>query len=273
MSTRVIVYTAIMTAMLLSCDKPEDTASANNQSILRHFSFIREHNGNIEVGPIGLPSLPLRVDSNRPCEGSVGSVIPPLAVFECSFALLSTPTFLLERGLGAIVGNENINIGRVILPDVDRINFVHQTKQNDCWAATLEMARAYRGLKHISQDDIISRSASYCPKLSEQQYGADAYQIMYMISILERSFDGGSRSHELCSMTECIAEAIHRRHPVIMLHAGHAVLIVGVEYMKPSSRDDPFLVRDFLVYDPSGNGEMDTISILSACRGDVFIVY
>ena len=114
---------------------------------------------------------------------------------------------------------------------------MQQSKPNDCWAATLEFARDFLHLHHVSQGDLVSEAQKICPRLEDQTAGADAYQITFSIATVLLRYDRPRTNPHFCSDTQCVIDLLVKGHPVIMLGSGHAVLVVGMDYSAGKNRD------------------------------------
>jgi hypothetical protein len=169
------------------------------------------------------------------------------------------------------------------------VNFAaHQSEPADCWAATLETARAFLHLPQVSQDQILRDAKTICPKLNYQRFGASMNQIAQTINYLEATYDKGNPVHpDFCTKPECIIESLQHRQPVIMLYSGryadhgHAVLIVGLDYAVTNVQGKTAIIPyTFHILDPVNQNETThtpvpetTSAMYAACRADAFISY
>jgi hypothetical protein len=142
---------------------------------------------------------------------------------------------------------------RVYLDGIDKF-LVQQSKPNDCWAAALETARRYLHLYPVSQGEMIEAGQQICPRLKSQPKGADTYQIAYIIAHVLSRYDIGLADPHFCVDAQCIVVSLLRDRPVIMLRSGHAVLVVGADFL--TDRDPTrsakalVVVKRFKILDP-----------------------
>lgn len=330
-----------------ACAPPADTSQSTPQLVLSHIvqpvaandSSITTGmtNADVDSSPatassqapefgIGLPELgaTTSVSAVRACEGSTGSILPPMFLSQCvpeitqiqSFlppsqqrqfnqnvglplsglgtatSLLLNPNFLANtlthlgetRGIplaqqfrGAYTTQNQpatYTNGHIFLRGIEQY-WVHQSVDNDCWAATLETARRFLHLPYVSQDQIREIADRLCQQLHHQRFGASTYQIVYAISKLHSSDGEVTSVHpHFCNSFACIVNSLTGQQPIIMLNSGHAVLVVGADYYSGTANGQS-IVRygTFYILDPAGNGNVKAKSLFSLCRADAFIAY
>jgi Papain-like cysteine protease AvrRpt2 len=255
---------------MASCSPPTDVGGAENQVIGK--GLVLPTQGDLLVGP-GLLSATEIIQATKSCEGSVGSIIPPLSVNQCAMNVLATPLLALENLQNALTGTVDPNAHHIYLNGIERY-FVRQSEPENCWAATLETARDFLGLHPVSQDELIASARQICPRLREQNRGAEAYEIVYVIISVLKQYDRWRTEPHTCPDAECIITALSQGHPVIMLGSGHAVLLIGMDYtVKPTNNPKPLVVVERLfVFDP-WSGQVDTWTPFSFCKIDVVFAY
>lgn len=267
--------------IISGCSTPSDRGGAQSQVILGGLVKITPTNSNdpnaryqTEIGLSTLGNTQV-VKASQSCEGAVGSIIPPISFVGCGGALTSLPLNLLEDFTNWIAGSKDTAETHLLLDDAEQY-LIQQSNQNDCWAATIEMARAFLKLPRVSQEDILSLSDKYCPLIKTQPYGADAFQIIHMILKIAQAYDGHGPDSHFCNDYQCIVRSLEKSHPVIMLESGHAVLIVGIDYFAdPAVTHGQFIVspKRFYILDPMDKAGVKTWTPLSVCHADVFISY
>lgn len=262
-----------------SCTTPVDKEAATNQLI---------GEGILLPGPpdqYGMPSKfyfgpgiltrTSAIQSQKPCEGAIGSILPPLSLDQCVAGVLTLPLLGLQKVATALsYGANDPNEHHVYLTGIEQY-WVHQTQNNDCWAATLETARDYLHLRHVSQTELIDSARQVCPMLNTQSHGAEAYQIAYSIASTLRGYDFSRTDPHICGDISCIITALTQGQPVIMLGGGHAVLLVGMDYDVAGTGPNPaVVVEQMFVLDPAAEQPVvSKWSTFSFCKIDVFIAY
>jgi hypothetical protein len=262
--------------MMASCASPNDPAdvqSANNTLI---------QNGIIHEQPkvpgqvatyatVGFGQLTEAqiISENHSCDGAAGSVVHPLIGNQCVLNALLLPITALINVSSALSGEQNDDVQHTDLTGIQTY-FVHQDKQNDCWAAAFVMAREYQNLYPVSQQELLSHAYNVCPVLSSQNHGATLYQIYYVMKDL-RKYDAGISPH-FCNDSKCIVFSLLSGQPVIVLMSGHALLMVGADWEKLSDTDA--LILRARVLDPaSKTATIKTLSSFQLCSADAFISY
>jgi Papain-like cysteine protease AvrRpt2 len=261
---------------LTSCSLPANKEEARNQVIAQGILSPGPRPGTLIFGPALLSQGHVAI-SRKACEGSIGSILPPLAFTQCVANVIGQPFMLIDRIKAAVNGIQDPYAQQrhhVYLTGIEKY-FVQQSKEYDCWAATLEMARRYLHLYYVSQDDLLESGQKACPGLSAQK-GAEAYQIVYVIISKLYRYDQSRTTPAICFNVQCIVDYLARGHPIIMLGSGHAVLLVGMDYMTIPNQNgsQPIIfVERMFVLDPIGNGQVETWSDFTLCKEDVFMVY
>lgn len=262
---QVAIAAVIATA---SCADPKDTGVADVFVVVQ--GILGMHNPFNLNDPIlaqpGRLSRTIVQKAQTPCEGSVGSVLPPIAFEGCGnpfLALQNTQEWIsTEFGFGS-------GLNYVFLPDVQKY-WVRQTSASNCWAAALETARRYRHFRYLTQSDIYDFALSYCPILGTQREGASAFQITYIIAQLMERYHERNGENMICSDMKCILDTLKSGHPIIMLNSSHAILIVGADYFDNNIPT----VKSFKILDPASvNGEIETVPVWKRCMADAFIPY
>jgi Papain-like cysteine protease AvrRpt2 len=195
-----------------------------------------------------------------PCDGAAGSLLPALAIMQCSSGIVMGPVWALESAMNASSGRT------LVLQGLERFH-VHQEKDNLCWAAALETARKFLNLRHIPHTQMTGVVARDCPKLPEQKTGAELFQIAYTISKINHDYDGNKLNPHWCSTEKCIVDAIAHRRPVMALMKSHAVLIQAVEIA--SGTDS--IIRKWYILDPAKDGRIESREALEMCTAAGFI--
>jgi hypothetical protein len=195
-----------------------------------------------------------------PCDGAAGSLLPPLAIMQCSTGIVMGPVWALENATTGPSGRT------LALPGLERFH-VRQEQDNLCWAAALETARKFLNLRHIPHTQMTGVVAHDCPKLPEQKKGAELFQIAYTISKINRDYDGDKLNPHWCSTEKCIVEAIAHRRPVIALMASHAVLIQAVEIADGTDS----MIKKWYILDPAKDGRIESREALEMCTAAGFI--
>ena len=274
LARRVAFCGALMLIAITSCSPPTNTAEATNRVIAAGFMRPGSTPGELVFGP-GLLSRPYVSETGRSCEGSIGSIIPPIAIMQCVTNTALRPLMILGDLQLALNGVRPESIRRhVYLNGIERY-WVHQSQPNDCWAATLETARRYLHLHPVSQDDLIESAQRICPALRSQQRGADLYQIVTAIRYRLKVYDERVRAPGVCLDDQCILDSLTRGRPVIMLGSGHAVLVVGLDYVPVpgATSGSKYIIDRIYVLDPAGNGEVEARSPPSLCNAEAFVFY
>jgi hypothetical protein len=116
-----------------------------------------------------------------------------------------------------------------------------------------------------------------CPDISDQQYRADAYQLLFIVKQLYLSHDQGRVKPDICTDAKCLVHSLQGGDPIIMLKQDHAVLIVGADYdIFPQYPDSP-VVRYLHILDPATRPDdpkkEKVIPFLDACKTDLFVAY
>lgn len=257
---------ALFLAGLVSCAASTGTGGPISQVIMG--GFLRPENGNLYFGP-GLLSLQDVVRGTKPCEGASGSILPPLAVNQCVGDILASilPSF---QGI-----DNNPDQNHLYLTGIERY-FVHQSQENDCWAATIQMARDYLHYTPVSQEELINASQRACPNLSAQSNGADAYQIAFSVASTLKQYDQSRTIPHFCPNIQCIVSSLQKGHPIIVLGEGHAVLMIGMDFvvLPPGKHGPIFVVQHIYVLDPANEyAQVEKWSPFTFCKADAFISY
>jgi hypothetical protein len=139
------------------------------------------------------------------------------------------------------------------------------------------MARAIHGLPRLSQQSILAAGLNFCPVISDQQFKADAYQILYIVKKIYQSYDRSRVNPDICIDSKCIIKSLQNSEPVIMLRHEHAVLIVGADYESDSRYPDSYVIKYLHILDPASPPDAikkeRIIPFLTACGADLFIAY
>jgi len=273
------IVLAFICVVITSCSIPEDTEGATAQLIGQGLLHVQggQRLGDLLTYSFGVQNLSQTqvVKSHSLCEGAIGSVIPPLAVKECvgsAITLLFRPLDELQVSASGTQYPEN----HVYLAGVNRF-WVRQSRPNDCWAAALQIARDFLHLHHVSQDELIDSAQNLCPRLKDQPKGADVYQMTFSIVALLARYDIRFANPHFCGDAQCILASLMRDRPVIMLRSGHAVLIVGADFLADQNPMGPapalVAVNNFKILDPAGTGEVANESPFVMCNADAFLAY
>ena len=265
-----------------SCTNPDDKQGAIGQVIGEGFILPGQRSGNqpgtpksdVFVGP-GLLTRTEVVSGKNACDGAIGSVIPPLSITQCAGSVLTLPLLGVEKLLTALSGGAGVyGEYHIYLTGIEQY-WVQQNEQNDCWAAALETTRRYLNLYPVSQSELIGSARRVCPMLSTKGRAADAYEIAFSIASTLQIYDRPRTNPTICPDIECIVGSLRNRHPVIMLGAGHAVVIVGMDYAVRGTGPKPLIVveRVFVLDPASKSAEVQTWSPFGFCKADVFIAY
>ncbi len=260
---------------IAACSNPTDTKEATDKIIGQGFArSVPAPNTAIGTGLLVGPGLlfPTQVvQGKQSCEGAIGSILPPLSG-QCAISAFSVPMFALER-TRALMSGKSFNENHVYLSGIDNF-WVGQNKDNDCWAAALETARDFLHLHHVSQDYMIDATQRICPRLHTQPGGAEAYQIAYAISSLLSQYDKAHTNPHFCSDERCMVQSLASGHPIIILLSGHAVLLIGMDYVIGNSRDEPIIDHLFILDpDPSSGRDVKTWTSFSLCKADALLSY
>jgi hypothetical protein len=257
---------------LASCSPPADTGGAQSRLVGQGFLHT-EQLGNLFRTSFGLKYLSKTqvVSSQSYCEGAAGSVIPPMAVKECVESGISAFFRPLDE-LQLLGSGASYPENHIYLSGIERF-WVPQSKSNDCWAAALETARRYLNLRYVSQDELIESTQRLCPRLADQAAGADTYQITFAIAAILSRYDIGLANPHFCDNGECIVASLSRNRPVIMLRSGHAVLVVGADFLVGTHPYYLVVIKNLKILDPAGSGEIEDRSAFNLCSADAFIAY
>jgi hypothetical protein len=198
--------------------------------------------------------------SEKPCDGAAGSLLPPLAITQCSTGAVLGPVWMLEDITTGFTGRT------IALRGLEQ-HFVHQEQDNLCWAAALETARSFLGLSHISHLELVNVVANDCPKLASQSTGAEMFQIAYTVAKINRDYDRNKLNPHWCSDERCIVQSMARNRPVIALISSHAVLIQAIEIASGT----PDSIRRYYILDPAKDGRVEPREALDMCRAAGFV--
>ena len=209
------------------------------------------------LGSLGETHLVL---TDKTCDGAAGSLLPPLAVTQCSTGAVLGPVWVLEDITTGFTGRT------LALPGLEEF-FVHQEQDNLCWAAALETARGYLKLSHISHLDMLSIVGNDCPKLANQSVGAEMFQIAYTVAKINHDYDGNKLNPHWCSTESCIVDSMVHRRPVIALISSHAVLIQAIEIASGT----PDSIRRYYILDPAKDGHVERREALEMCTAAGFV--
>jgi len=262
----------LMLASIGSCTRPANREEAISQVIAKGILRPGSTPGTLLFGP-GILTQGSVAESTKPCEGAIGSIFPPFSLTQCVTYGLTAPLNLLGDVALAMKGATPPR-GHVYLTGIEKF-WVPQSEKNNCWAAVLETARKYLGLHYVSQDDLLESAQKICPGL-KQQPGADAYQIVSAIRYRLQQHDQSRLTPGVCFDIQCVVGRLQNRRPVIMLGAGHAVLLVGLDFrIAPGARGagPAILVERMFILDPNGNGQVETWSTFAFCKIDTFMYY
>jgi hypothetical protein len=271
---RWVIALCLFFCSLTSCTTPTDNQSAINSVIAQGFLRPGSTPGSLLFGP-GLLTQG-QVSEGSSCTGAIGSVLPPFSLNQCAMYTLMGPMVMLSElhmSLNGVQGDPYIR--HVYLNGIEKF-WVHQSEPNNCWAAALETARNYLHLHYISQNELLESAQEVCPQVSRQTAGADTYQIVSTIRYRLKQYDQQLTTPGICSRIECVVDKLSEGRPIIMLGAGHAVLLVGMDYYNmPSSGPNvpSVLVLKMYILDPSGNRQVETRSTFSLCKEDIFMFY
>lgn len=215
------------------------------------------------------------------CLGDAGSILPPLT-FSCGLAALTQPLTSMDHLVWSLTGY-HANQRHVGLTGIEQF-FVPQSDPTDCWAATLATARAFLHLPEVSQNQILADATHLCPQIPNQ-LGASLSQIAHTIDYMEATYDKTAPVQPTwCTDADCIISSLTNQRPLIMLKpgqdAGHAVLLVGVDYDSNPTGNNPAhdkpvdVVQTFYILDPANKAPIiETRSLYEVCRSDAFISY
>jgi hypothetical protein len=266
---RLVSIAAALIFTVSSCGDPATSEDANKSITANGIISLYPPRNSNELVEFQLLSLfdPRIKSAKNSCEGGAGSVLPPLSFVNCTASLITKPLDILES-VGTAFGAP-IERSHVILTGIQQF-WVQQTNINDCWAAVLETARRYHHFHYISQDQILDFAGGYCPRLASQPGGANTYQILYIIVKLMNTYRDRLNGGMFCKDSDCIIDSLKRGSPVIMLKSGHAVLIIGADYLE----GPPIVPKNFKILDPaSATPEIEDRSVLETCGADVLIPY
>jgi hypothetical protein len=261
-------FVILIFSFLCGCgDTPKNSSEAQNVNILK--GLLDPHPLSFTDPVLAQPGHvfdPRVVHAEGKCQGSAGSLLPPLSINGCAFAVLIKPVDALEGALDAL----HVPSARrqLILSGIEQY-WVHQSNGDDCWAAVLETARAYHHLQHVSQDQIRDLVAGYCPDISTQSNRPGVYQIQVAMALLWQRYGDTKSGITMCGNPDCILKSLQRGMPVVMLKKGHASLIVGEDFF-PGNPPSP---KNFKVLDPEHFGKIEDRSLLDVCNADAFIPY
>lgn len=211
------------------------------------------------------------VDTDKPCEGAAGSVIPPLY----QYCMMDS----IEEFWGWKHQYKHVSIAGI------EHYWVKQGK-DDCWAAALYTAREFLRLFHISKDDLHSEPFKQCPNLANStRKTRDLYQIIVAIKTLKQTYDGERVNLRFCINIDCIVESLRNQRPVIMmLNGDHAVLVIGMDYYDSNRFRETLITMENIRYlpkmlqilDPRQEGpqpKIDNMTVKEFCGADAFITF
>jgi Papain-like cysteine protease AvrRpt2 len=259
----------LLTLVLAGCgpdyqakDRDAATAGVIAGGIIR-FKPMSQWGSTEPIATFGLPVMgeTTFISAQAACEGSGGSILPPLGFNQCSTGLVMTPLWTAVRAVGGPVGRT------VALRGLEN-SWVPQKQDNLCWAAALETVRRYLNLFHIPHEEMSRAVANECPALPSQK-GADLYQIAFVISKFNKLYDKNLIAPHVCSTEGCIIQSIQRGRPIIALKSSHAILVQGVEI----ANGTPDLIAKWRILDPAGDGRVETRDPLEMCTADAFIAF
>jgi hypothetical protein len=263
--------TGILLLVLLNCagcgDTPKNSAEAENANIVK--GLVDPHPLSFKDPVLAQPGhvfQPRVVHAEALCEGSAGSLLPPLSISGCAGAVLAKPIDALEGVFDAL----HIPSSRrhIMLNGIEEF-WVQQSNGDNCWAAVLETARAYHHLQNVPQDKIRELVTGYCPNIMGRNKRPDVYQIQVAMALLAERYGDVKSSVVMCGNPDCILKSLQSGSPVIMLENKHAVLIVGEDYI-PGNPSTP---KNFKILDPQNNRKLEDRSLLDVCRADAFMSY
>jgi hypothetical protein len=248
-------------------DPPKNSGEAENANILK--GLVDPHPLSFNDPVLAQPGHvfePRAVHAQGVCQGSAGSLLPPLSISGCALAILTKPVDALENVFDAL----HVPSARhhILLNGIQQF-WVHQSNGDNCWAAVLETARAYHHLPYVSQDQIRDMVGRYCPDISGQGDRPDVYQIQVAMALLWQRYGDTKSGVTMCGNPDCILKSLQSGMPVVMMKKGHAVLIVGEDYFA----GNPSTPKNFKVLDPQHEGKIEDSSLLDVCRADAFIPY
>lgn len=200
--------------------------------------------------------------AREPCNGSAGSVLPPLAFTQCGSSVLLAPLHVLESAAGGVPGLT------IAVPGLQNY-WVQQGEDYLCWAAAYETVRSYLHLTHIDFRSMPNAVAGECPQLQRTNVGASAFQIAYAINRISRQLDAAPLAPHFCASEQCIVASLSRHRPVIALKGNHAVLIAAVETIQNSQ-----YIQKYWLLDPAAASSAYRVADpLEMCTTDVFIAF
>jgi hypothetical protein len=262
---------------LVSCAAPADREAAIAQVVAQGFLRPGPTPGSFLFG-IGLLSQG-QVSEGQSCAGAIGSVLPPFFLNQCFAGAIIAPLLPLAELQMALNGMKSNPYRRHVYLDGIENYWVPQSDLNNCWAATIEIARKYLHLRYVSQNDLLASAQKVCPEVSRQTGGADAYQIVSVIRNRLYQYDARTTMPGICFHLDCVVQKLIQHRPIIMLGAGHAVLLVGADYLDMTrghrGNGPSYLVEKIYVLDPdsASNGRVQERSILDFCKADIFMFY
>ena len=249
---------------IFGCSSPKTKDEASSLILFKGLSGVDIKSGNIKLPIIG-GNTPEIIHSKNECEGSAGSVLPPVALEGCTTGVFLLPFQLIEKVFQA----RDINEKHIMLSGIESF-WVHQSEENDCWAAVFKMARDFLGYRKLSQIEILNIGKAKCPKIKDQENGADAYQILTIINDIYERYDSKNREPMFCTRVDCIVSALKNNHPIIMLRSGHVLLIVGADYIDGKAA----LIKTVYTLDPASiNRKINSILGIEICAADLFLSY
>ncbi len=273
----IAALSALMLVAIMSCSPstPGNREESINQVISKGFLSPGPVPGSVLFGP-GLAAVEQISESQTPCEGVIGSMLPPLSLKQCFRYSVVAPLIVLSDLQLALNGQQNPYRRHVILPGIEQ-SWVQQSKTNDCWAAALETSVRYLRYPYVSQSALLRSAQKVCPKLSEQEGGAEIYQVVYATKHILKQSDYRLANPIVCLTAVCVVNRLSTGHPVIMFGSGHAVVLAGADYMiipPMQGRPEDVLIEKMYVLDPAAETrQLVTWTPLSFCKIDAFVSY
>jgi hypothetical protein len=249
MRSRHIAALVLFTLVLSGCGptyRASDHSDATTDTLLKGFLNPDPNAlaGSKTLGQLGGIAVTHLTAAKGACDGSAGSILPPLSLVDCTVRAAFLPATVLENVIGQAPGRT------VVLRGLEKY-WISQHHTELCWAAALETARGYLHLKHVPFDQMPSIMSNECPNQRKGGGPAQTFQIAYTSSSLSYHLDRVDETIQFCSDEPCIVRALERGRPIIALKASHAVLIQGVEIEQGTSD----LIQKYLILDPDGNGK------------------
>ena len=257
---RVSLLLIACVASVLSCATPQSHEEATDQLISK---------GTLRNFPESIMQTSV-IDAAGSCDGAMGSVLPPLSRV-APFAALQA---VFETVPDYLPGPDSPDPDKreVSLAGIER-SWVRQNDPSGCWAATLETARDYLHLHHVSQKEIQALVSKECKQLQTQK-GAEAFQVGFAMIKLSELYDHRRQGPGFCLASECIVERLNNKRPVILLSANHAVLIKSITYRAGSAGGKEVVIPlSFEVLDPAGNGTPEKKPIWELFKADAILSF